>query len=72
MGLDAARGRDAELIWCDDVSRLQKALSADGGSLLIERKLQLESIPLKRGAISSGGSEVHSIVPSSKSKSLRE
>lgn len=71
VGPDAARDRDAELIWCGDVSRLRKALSADGGGLHIERELPVGTVPLKRVAIRLGGSEVRSSAPNFKSKTLR-
>ena len=71
VGPDAARDRDAELIWCGDVSRLRKALSTDGGGLHIQRELPVGTVPLKRIAMSTGGDEVRSSAPNFKSKTLR-
>jgi hypothetical protein len=48
VGPDAGRDRDAETIWCGDVSTLQDALAAAGGGLVIERALPVGATPLKR------------------------
>ncbi|NMN03807.1 MULTISPECIES: hypothetical protein [unclassified Novosphingobium] len=71
IGPDAARDRDAETIWCGDVSRLQSALAAEGGGLHIERALPVGAVPLKRIALAPDGDEARASMPSLKSKSLR-
>jgi hypothetical protein len=45
---DPARDKDAETIWCGDVSALQDSLSALGGELIIERSTPIGATPLKR------------------------
>jgi hypothetical protein len=45
---DPARDKDAETIWCGDVSALQDSLNALGGKLLIERSTPIGATPLKR------------------------
>lgn len=51
VGPDAGRDRDAETIWCGDVSTLQDALARAGDGLVIERALPVGATPLKRIAI---------------------
>ena len=48
VGPDPGRDRDAETIWCGDVSTLQDALTKAGGGLVIERALPVGATPLKR------------------------
>lgn len=50
-GPDPGRDRDAETIWCGDVSTLQDALARAGGGLVIERALPVGATPLKRIAV---------------------
>jgi hypothetical protein len=47
-GPDPSRDRDAETIWCGDVSSLQERLFEAGGGLRIERALPVGATPLKR------------------------
>lgn len=47
-GPDPARDRDAETIWCSDVSGLQERLAKIGNDLVIERALPVGATPLKR------------------------
>ena len=47
-GPDPARDRDAETIWCSDVSGLQERLAKIGDGLVIERALPVGATPLKR------------------------
>lgn len=56
-GPDAARDRDAETIWCGDVSSLQQRLGELGGGLAIEKALPIGATPLKRVAIGGGLAE---------------
>jgi len=51
VGPDPSRDRDAETIWCGDVSALQKSLGEAGGGLAIERALPIGATPLKRIAV---------------------
>lgn len=44
---DSARDRDAETIFCGDVSRLQKRFGEAGGGIFIERALPIGATPLK-------------------------
>lgn len=45
---DTARDRDAETIWCGQVSELSKALTASGSGMEIVRALPIGATPLKR------------------------
>jgi hypothetical protein len=47
-GPDPIRDRDAETIWCSDVSGLQERLAKVGDGLVIERALPVGATPLKR------------------------
>jgi hypothetical protein len=51
QGPDPSRDRDAETIWCGDVTGLDKRLASIGGGLVIERALAVGATPLKRIAI---------------------
>lgn len=55
-GPDSGRDRDAETIWCGDVSALRERLASLGGSLEIERAQPIGAVPLKR-IERSGGDE---------------
>jgi hypothetical protein len=45
--IDSARDRDAETIFCSDVSRLQKKFGEEGGEVLIEHARPIGATPLK-------------------------
>lgn len=45
---DPARDRDAETLWCGDVSVLQERLASAGAALTIEKALPVGAAPLKR------------------------
>lgn len=47
-GPNPARDRDAETIWCGDVTTLQARLAKIGGSLAIEKALPVGATPLRR------------------------
>jgi len=47
---DPARDRDAETLWCGDVTELQARLAAAGATLTIERALPVGATPVKRVA----------------------
>lgn len=61
VGPDPARDRDAETIWCGDVSALQERLDEIGGGLVIEKSTPIGATPLKRIAVetsqAAGGAE---------------
>jgi hypothetical protein len=48
LGPDPARDRDAETIWCGDVTSLQASLAKVGTGLQIEKSLPVGAVPLKR------------------------
>jgi hypothetical protein len=50
-GPDTSRDRDAEVIWCGDLSTLQQRLAAVGGGLTIEKALPVGATALKRIAL---------------------
>ena len=45
---DPARDRDAETLWCGDVSVLQERLASAGAALTIEKALPVGATPVKR------------------------
>jgi hypothetical protein len=45
--VDSARDKDAETIFCSDVSTLQKKFGEEGGEIFIERALAIGATPLK-------------------------
>ncbi|MBI1360556.1 MAG: hypothetical protein GC155_09795 [Alphaproteobacteria bacterium] len=47
-GPDPAQDKDAEAIWCSEVSRLQDHLAQFGDQFLIEKALEAGATPLKR------------------------
>lgn len=51
VGPPSGRDRDAETIWCGDVTTLQASLAASGGGLVIERAHPIGATPLKRIAV---------------------
>jgi hypothetical protein len=58
--LDLSRDRDAETLWCGDVTALKADLVQAGGDLVIEKVLAIGATPLKRieGAGQAVGIEV--------------
>ncbi|CAN5463667.1 hypothetical protein BH10ACT3_BH10ACT3_17260 [soil metagenome] len=71
-GPDVGRDRDAETIWCGDVSVLQEKLAKAGGGLVIEKARPIGAVPLKRIAMGSGrDTEAVAEVPVLKERSLR-
>lgn len=52
-GPDRGRDRDAETLWCGDISRLRDRLAEAGDEFAIERALEIGATPLKRVAIAS-------------------
>jgi hypothetical protein len=55
-GPDTARDRDAETIWCGEVSKLKERLATIGGGLKIERALPVRATPLKRVTVEGASS----------------
>jgi hypothetical protein len=47
-GPDLSRDRDAETLWCGDVTALKADLAQAGGDLVIEKALAIGATPLKR------------------------
>ena len=54
---DPSRDRDAETIWCGQVSQLAQALSEAGGGLEILKSLPIGATPLKRITVSGSAGE---------------
>ena len=72
VGPDPGRDRDAETIWCGDVSTLQDALASAGGGLVIERALPVGATPLKRIAVErKAGAVAEADAPALRERSLR-
>lgn len=70
-GPDVARDRDAETIWCEDVSTLQNSLAEVGGGLQIEKALPVGATPLKRVVIDASSSPDGAEAPILKERTLR-
>lgn len=72
VGPDPGRDRDAEKIWCGDVSTLQDALAAAGGGLVIYRALPVGATPLKRVVVErSASSGAMAEAPTLRGRTLR-
>ncbi len=72
VGPDPSRDRDAETIWCGDVTGLEDRLAQIGGGLVIERALPVGATPLKRIAIDTPQVTANAAsVPSMKQRTLR-
>jgi hypothetical protein len=67
---DPARDRDAETIWCGDVSTLQDRLAKIGGALAIEKALPIGATPLKRIMLETG-TQAATAAPAPKKQTLR-
>lgn len=70
-GPDPRQDRDAETIWCGDVTTLQARLAKLGGELTIERALAIGQTPLKRIASSSRKASRATAAPRAKSRTVR-
>jgi hypothetical protein len=70
-GPDPARDRDAETIWCGDVSTLQGKLAEVGGGLRIERASPVGATPLKRIAVDGNVSPAGAEAPAMRERTLR-
>ena len=70
-GPDPSRDRDAETIWCGDVSALQESLRDAGGGLVIEKALPIGATPLKRIAATAGEVAAASAAPVLRERKIR-
>jgi hypothetical protein len=70
-GPDPSRDRDAETIWCGDVSALQESLGDAGGGLVIEKALPIGATPLKRIAVTAGEVAAASAAPAPRERTIR-
>jgi hypothetical protein len=70
-GPDITRDRDAETIWCGDVSNLQERLAATGSDLSIEKALPIGATPLKRLAIAGAEWTSSAEAPAPRERTLR-
>lgn len=70
-GPDPSRDRDAETIWCGDVSALQESLGDAGGGLVIEKALPIGATPLKRIAVTAGEVAAASAAPVLRERTIR-
>lgn len=71
VGPDPARDRDAETIWCGDVSALQETLGDAGGGLVIEKALPIGATPLKRIAITAAEAAATAAAPVLRERTVR-
>lgn len=62
-GSDPRRDRDAETLWCGDITRLRAHLGEDGGRLDIEKALAIGAVPLKRVAGAGGHAPIGDALP---------
>lgn len=70
-GPDTSRDRDAETIWCGDVSALQGVLGKAGGGLMIEKSLPIGATPLKRILVERASTAGASEAPVRRERTLR-
>lgn len=71
VGPSVARDRDAETIWCGDVSKLRERLTAVGGDLVIEKALPVGATPLKRVAVAGIDAARSASTPTLRERSLK-
>lgn len=71
VGPDPSRDRDAETIWCGDVSALQETLGNAGGGLVIEKSLPIGATPLKRIAVAAGEAAAAAAAPVLRERTIR-
>ena len=69
-GPDVSRDRDAETIWCGDVTTLRERLAKDGDRLEIERAQPVGVVPLKRIERKSGGDRRGAEAPTRRTRTL--
>jgi hypothetical protein len=70
-GPDPRQDRDAETIWCSDVTSLQASLAKLGGGLTIERSTAIGATPLKRLASRSRTITQTAAAPRPKTRTIR-
>ncbi len=71
VGPDPSRDRDAETIWCGDVSALRESLGDAGGGFVIENALPIGATPLKRIAVAAGEEAAAAAAPVLRERTLR-
>lgn len=71
VGPDPSRDRDAETIWCGDVSVLQESLGDAGSGLVIEKALPIGATPLKRIAVTEGEAAAAAAAPVLRERTIR-
>lgn len=71
VGPDRTRDRDAETIWCGDVSALQEKLDEIGGGLVIEKSTPIGATPLKRIEIAASQVVAEAEAPVKRERTLR-
>lgn len=71
VGPDPSRDRDAETIWCGDVSALQETLGDAGGGLVIEKALPIGATPLKRIAVAAEAAAATAAAPIRRERTIR-
>ncbi|MGE4060386.1 MAG: hypothetical protein AB7E69_16105 [Sphingomonadales bacterium] len=70
LGPDPGRDRDAETIWCGDVTRLRERLAETGGEIAIERARRIGEVPLKRIAVEGLQADVAREAPAPRGRTL--
>lgn len=71
-GPDPSRDRDAETIWCGDVTNLGQRLAQLGDGLQIEKALPIGAVALKRIALDGPDPGAHVEAPALRERSLRK
>jgi len=70
-GPDPSQDRDAETIWCGDVTSLQDSLAKVGGGLTIEKSFAIGETPLKRVASTPRTTQRGKTIAKPKTRALR-
>ena len=70
LGPDPGRDRDAETIWCGDVTRLRERLAESGGEFAIEKARRIGEVPLKRIALEGTQAGAAREAPAPRSRTL--
>ena len=71
VGPDPSRDRDAETLWCGDVSALQASLGDAGGGLVIEKALPIGATPLKRIVVAAVEATTAAAAPVLRERTIR-
>ncbi|MBY8823221.1 hypothetical protein [Sphingomonas colocasiae] len=70
-GPDPSRDRDAEQIWCSDVTSLDRTLEQLGDDLVIEQSIPVGTIPLKRIRLDTTAAASSADIPTLRERTLR-